>query len=201
MMVKVCGITNSDDALAAAEAGATAVGFVLYPGSPRYVAPDAAAAIIGRLPREVTAVGVFVNGDARTIENSVRALGLHVAQLHGDCGMPEGVRVWKAVRAGGGLDPQSIVPGSEEAILLDGASGNAYGGTGETFDWALARDVRHRVILAGGLHAGNVARAIRTASPWGVDASSGLEARPGVKDHRRVREFVRAAVEAASVLK
>lgn len=199
MMVKICGITNSDDALAAVDAGATALGFVFFGGSARFIGPDRAAEIVEGLPPSVTKVGVYVNSDAEWIQDSARAIGLDVVQLHGECGMPAGFRVWKSVRIGPDFRPETIAKDTEEAMVLDTASAGAYGGTGESFDWALARNVRHRVILAGGLSPENVAQAIRTARPWGVDASSKLELRPGIKHHRLVREFVRAALEAASV--
>lgn len=201
MMVKVCGITNSDDALAAINAGASALGFVLWPGSPRYIGPDEARRIVEQLPAAIEAVGLYVNESAATIEQSMSAIRLDVAQLHGRCEMPAGVRFWRSIGVGAGFRPEDVVAGEEEAIVLDTSSRTRYGGTGETFDWALARGVRHRVILAGGLSAENVAQAIRVARPWGVDASSQLERAPGIKDHRRMRAFIQAALEAASVSK
>lgn len=201
MMVKVCGITNAEDALAAVDAGAGALGFVLWAGSPRRLSQDDVARIIGQLPAGVEKVGLYVNEGATAIERSVNELGLDVAQLHGDCGMPSGVRVWNGVRIGPAFRPEEVRAGEEEAVVLDTSSPTRYGGTGETFDWALARGVRHRVILAGGLSPENVAEAIRVARPWGVDASSRLERAPGLKDHGRVRAFIQAALEAASVSK
>lgn len=201
MIVKVCGITNSEDALAAVDAGAGALGFVFYAGSPRHIRPDDAARIIEQLPAGVEKVGLYVNEGAAAIKHSMTALGLDVAQLHGDCEMPSGLRLWKSVRIGPGFRPDEVIAGDEEAVVLDTSSPTQYGGTGETFDWTLARGIRHRVILAGGLSAGNVAEAIRVAHPWGVDASSRLERAPGLKDHQRVRAFIQAALEAASVSK
>ncbi|HWR52423.1 MAG TPA: phosphoribosylanthranilate isomerase [Bryobacteraceae bacterium] len=201
MMVKVCGITNAEDALAAVDAGAGALGFVLWAGSPRRLPQDAVARIIGQLPAGVEKVGLYVNEGATAIARSMNELGLDVAQLHGECGMPSGVRVWKSVRIGPAFRPEEVSAGEEEAVVLDTSSPTRYGGTGETFDWAMARGVRHRVILAGGLSQENVAEAIRVARPWGVDASSRLERAPGLKDHGRVRAFIQAALEAASVLK
>jgi phosphoribosylanthranilate isomerase len=201
MMVKVCGITNSEDALTAIEAGAGALGFVLWAGSPRYIKPDEAARIMERLPVGVEKVGLYVNEGAAAIERSMAETGFDVAQLHGNCGMPRGVRVWRSVSIGPGFLQDSVTAGEEEAVVLDTSSATQYGGTGATFDWALARGVRHRVILAGGLSAENVAEAIRIACPWGVDASSRLERAPGLKDHQRVRAFIHAALEAASVSK
>lgn len=186
MMVKVCGITRREDALAAAEAGASAIGFVFYPRSPRCITPERAAEIGKGLG--LWKVGIFVDESPVTIEAVMRAAGLDVAQLYGG-DAPQRVRIWKAFRIAGAFD-SSLAEGAE-AVLLDGA------GNGATFDWSLARGMEGKVIVAGGLDASNVSDAIRTARPWGVDASSKLETAPGVKDHDKVRAFVKAAMEAA----
>jgi phosphoribosylanthranilate isomerase len=184
MMVKICGITRREDAEAAVEAGASALGFIFVPSSPRRVTPEQAAV----LSRGLAAwkVGVFVNETAVSIEAVMRAASLDIAQVYGG-EAPEGVRVWKAFRVAG--VPAVDLTGAE-AVLLDGRA------NGQPFDWALARGVADKVILAGGLDASNVADAIRVARPWGVDASSGLETSPGIKDHEKVRRFVEAAVAA-----
>ncbi|MCZ2077065.1 MAG: phosphoribosylanthranilate isomerase [Bryobacterales bacterium] len=198
MIVKICGLTNREDALAAAEAGATALGFNFFPGSPRYVRPEAAARIIEELPPSVWTVGVWVNEDPEQILALSALHGIQVAQLHGDEGpdsVPSGIRVWKAVRIGavcGGIGSENR---RAEALVLDAAAAGLYGGTGQTFDWSIARNVPGRVILAGGLDASNVREAIRTAKPWGVDAASRLEKAPGRKDHVKMSEFIRAALE------
>jgi phosphoribosylanthranilate isomerase len=190
MMVKICGITTLDDALAAVRAGATALGFNFYPKSPRYLSPDAAVEILAALPPGITKVGIFVNESG---EDIAKRLGLDVVQLHGAAPAPSNVRVWRAVPAGDLLDDPDA-----EAFLVDTPSGAQYGGTGKTFDWTILRGARKRVILAGGLDAANVRRAIETVRPWGVDACSRLESRPGIKDHQKMVEFVKAAVAASS---
>ncbi len=194
MMVKICGITNLDDALAAVEAGASALGFNFYPGSPRYVPVSAAQPILEVLPHKVLKVGVFVTPDAGSASEIAHAAGLDVIQIHGDSPeYPEGVRVWRAVRAAPGLDLCALDPVAE-ALLLDTPSDILHGGTGQTFDWALARGAGRRIVLAGGLDHTNVREAIQTALPWGVDACSRLESEPGRKDHNKMRQFIQAAL-------
>ncbi|MGA3186546.1 MAG: phosphoribosylanthranilate isomerase [Bryobacteraceae bacterium] len=182
MMIKVCGITRREDAQAAVEAGASALGFIFYPKSPRYVTPEAAAALAEGLA--TLKVGVFVDESPAAIESVMRAAKLDVAQIYGDA-IPENTRVWKAFRPAA-----SVATDGAEAILLDGPA------NGISFNWAVARDLNHKVIVAGGLDASNVADAIRIAKPWGVDASSKLESAPGIKDHQKIRAFVKAAQEA-----
>jgi phosphoribosylanthranilate isomerase len=185
MIVKICGITRREDAVAAAEAGASALGFIFYPKSPRYVTPQRAAEIGDGLP--VWKVGVFVDETPAAIEGAIRAARLDIVQIYGDSA-PAGARVWRAFRmlAGVGAPP---VDGAE-AVLLDGPA------NGVSFDWARARNAADKVIVAGGLDASNVAEAIRTAEPWGVDASSRLESAPGIKDREKIRAFVKAALGA-----
>jgi phosphoribosylanthranilate isomerase len=186
MTIKVCGITRKEDALAAADAGASAIGFIFYPKSPRYVTPEHAAELGEGL--SLWKVGVFVDESPAAIETVMRAARLDVAQIYGS-EAPPGMRVWRAFRVAEAFD-KSHAAGAE-AILLDGAA------NGVPFDWRLARAVEGRIIVAGGLTAANVAEAIRIAQPWGVDASSSLESAPGIKDHEKVRAFVKAAREAA----
>lgn len=185
MMIKVCGITRREDAVAAAEAGASALGFIFYPKSPRYVTPNQVAQLGEGL--DVLKVGVFVDEQAATIEAAIRAARLDVVQIYGGVA-PAGTRVWKAFRVGDSFD-RSLGQGAE-ALFLDGAA------NGVPFDWAQARNAADKVIVAGGLDAANVAEAIRAARPWGVDASSRLETAPGVKDREKVRAFVEAARQA-----
>ncbi len=182
MMIKICGITRREDAEAAVNAGASALGFIFYPKSPRYITPAAAAALGDGLA--TWKVGVFVDESPAAIEAVMRAAKLDVAQIYGDA-IPGNTRVWKAFRPA-----QTVNPEGAEAILLDGPA------NGISFDWTIARDDNHKIIVAGGLDASNVAEAIRIANPWGVDASSKLETAPGIKDHDKVRAFVRAAQEA-----
>lgn len=184
MMVKICGITNREDALAAVDAGATALGFNFYPKSPRYITPELAAEISAGLP--VLTVGVVVD--------SLPATTVDVLQLHGNespADVPAGNRVWKAFRVTPEWNPDTMSAfDGVEAFLLDGPAP----GTGVSFDWSRATGLK-RIILAGGLGPDNVAEAIRQVRPWGVDACSKLESTPGRKDHNKMRRFVRAALE------
>lgn len=194
MMVKICGITNRGDALAAVDGGASALGFNFYPASPRYIAPEIARDILAKLPAEVVKVGVFVNAAAESVTSLAGQLGLDVVQLHGESvEIPAGLRVWRAVAVAPDFDLASLDELPAEAFLLDAPSGSAYGGTGRSFDWSLARGARRQVIIAGGLDESNVRRAIEEARPWGVDACSRLESAPGRKDQRRMAEFLKAA--------
>ncbi len=184
MFVKICGITNREDAECAVECGAGAVGFIFHPGSPRFVRYEEVAEWIDSVPGSVWRVGVFVDRPAREVERVCHELGLDVAQLHGSEAAnetPRDVRVWKAFRAGGELDTNFPC----EALLLDGA------GSGQTFDWRAARRVNKPVVLAGGLSEENVEQAMEQAQPWGVDVCSSLEVRPGKKDHARVARFLK----------
>ena len=193
MLIKICGITNLDDALASIESGATALGFNFYPPSPRYIAPEAAAKITERLPAGITTVGVVVNGE--TVETA-RIVGLDVVQLHGDESpqqIPAGLRTWKAFRVKPDFSAATMDAWPVEAFLLDSPS-EVYGGSGHTFDWRLARGAGRNIILAGGLDAQNVRAAIEQAQPFGVDACSRLESSPGRKDHQKVSQFIKAAL-------
>jgi phosphoribosylanthranilate isomerase len=185
MMIKVCGITRREDALVAVNAGASAIGFVFYAGSPRCVTAERAAALGEGL--EVWKAGIFVDESPANIEAVMRAARLDIAQIYGGAA-PEHARVWKAFRVSGALE--NFGGEGAEAVLLDGAQ------SGIPFDWKLARGAAAKVIVAGGLDASNVADAIRIAGAWGVDASSKLETAPGIKDHYKVRAFVKAAREA-----
>lgn len=195
MMVKICGITNRDDALAAAAAGATALGFNFYPKSPRYVGAETVASILEVLPSNILKVGVFVNEPADCIAALAETLPLDVVQLHGELAeYPEGVRVWRAIRVVPGFHISELNSMPAEAFLLDTPSRTEYGGTGQTFDWSLARGATRPVILAGGLDETNVRRAIDAAQPCGVDACSRIESAPGRKDHARMSLFIKAAL-------
>lgn len=200
--VKICGLTNLDDALAAAEAGADAVGFVLYRKSPRYVELDTVRAIVRALPPLVLPVGVFVNENVETVRDTIDACGLALAQLHGDesssyCELL-GRPVLKALRAKDRISALAVAEYQGRAgvrgFVLDACSSQAYGGTGLLADWNLAAALAKTcpILLAGGLTPENVADAIRTVRPYGVDVSSGVETSPGKKDHGRLRAFVQA---------
>jgi phosphoribosylanthranilate isomerase len=194
MMVKICGITNREDALAAIEGGAAALGFNFFLESPRYIAPERAAELFEELPPGVWKVGLFVNEPPEKVAAAARRLALDVVQLHGDAPVPDGIRVWKALAVTPGFRHEELERYSAEAFVLDTPAGMAHGGTGKTYDWALVAGARKKIILAGGLEAGNVRLAIRTAKPWGVDACSRLESSPGKKDHKKMAEFLKAAL-------
>ena len=205
--VKICGITNWADAAAALEAGANALGFNFYPPSPRYIAPSHARMIVNRLPAGVDAVGVFVNASFAAADEIGLAIDLDVFQLHGE-EPPEAVaefsESWpliKAFRVGPEFRAEQLEPYRRHTdfFLLDGFSHDARGGTGNTFDWSVARDAKQfgRIFLSGGLTPENVGDAVRQVRPFAVDVCSGVEASPGKKDGERVREFIRAVQEAS----
>lgn len=195
MTVKICGITNRDDALAAVEGGAAALGFNFWPRSPRFIPPEQAAELLADLPRHVWKVGVFVSEPPETVSALAAHLALDVVQLHGEAAWPAGIRVWKAVAVDPGFRAEDLERYDAEAFLLDAPGGALHGGTGRTFDWQRVAGLRRKIVLAGGLDAGNVREAIRTVRPWGVDACSRLESAPGKKDHRKMAAFLKAALE------
>ncbi len=195
MLIKICGITNPEDGLAAVACGAGALGFIFHPQSPRYIAPAALAEWIDDIPRSIRKAGVFVDRRPEEVEDICGRLNLDVAQLHGSEGAadaPRGVAVWKAVRVNGSIG-EALEAFPAEALLLDGPA------SGRAFDWRLARTVKKRVILAGGLNEHNVAEAIAAAHPWGIDACSCLEASPGKKDHNRMERFIDACKSALAL--
>jgi phosphoribosylanthranilate isomerase len=203
--VKVCGITQPEDGLAAAHAGTQAIGLVFWPRSPRFVDVETARRIAAVLPPFVLRVGVFVDAPRDVLEQTAEAVGLDVLQLHG-AEPPEAVaglkrRVVKALSVGPGFRVEDVDRYVEHGavILLDASGGGQPGGTGRTFDWSVARAVRQRVphlILAGGLTPENVGEAIRAVDPYAVDVSSGVESAPGRKDEARVRAFIQAVRQA-----
>jgi phosphoribosylanthranilate isomerase len=202
MFIKVCGITNLEDALAAVDAGADALGFNFYLKSPRYIAPEDARRIIEQLPSTVMSVGVFVNeSEPEEVARISDSAGLTVVQLHGDespeyCYALRDRFTIKALRAGKDFEPEHVKDYQTDAILLDAYARDARGGTGRVVDWKVARRVRELVpqlFLAGGLSPENVAEAIAAVDPYAVDACSSLESAPGRKDTERVRSFVAAA--------
>lgn len=204
-LVKVCGITNVEDALASVEAGADVLGFNFYARSPRRVTPARAREIIERLPEGFACVGVFVNEPTPAeVLRIARESGVSAVQLHGDetpefCRALEGFTTVKALRVRKGYGVESAASFETDAILLDAYAADAYGGTGHTFDWSLARATREavaRLFLAGGLKAGNVADAIDAVGPYAVDVCSGVETSPGRKSFQLMRDFVAAVREA-----
>jgi phosphoribosylanthranilate isomerase len=193
MMVKICGITNREDALAAVEAGASAIGFNFYRESPRYISHTGAAMIGEKIPANVWKVGVFVNESPETIARIVLDAGLDVAQLHGSS-TARGVRIWRARVADETLLAADTADETAEALIIDSPSQELFGGTGETWNWRRAQELEHKIIIAGGLDASNVRLAIAQAKPWGVDACSRIEKSPGLKDHDKMRKFIQAAL-------
>ncbi|MDE3196239.1 MAG: phosphoribosylanthranilate isomerase [Acidobacteriota bacterium] len=188
MFVKICGITNREDAMAAVDAGAGALGFVFHKASPRCADPESLKVWMGDIPRAIWKVGVFVNESPAAIEELANTLGLDVAQLHGNetpAQHPRGLRIWRAFRLGAAEAPRGY---PAEAVLLDGPGG------GRTFDWSIAREFNGPVIVAGGLTPENVRAAVEAATPWGVDTASGVESAPGRKDHEKLERFIKAAL-------
>ncbi|HXM08597.1 MAG TPA: phosphoribosylanthranilate isomerase [Terriglobales bacterium] len=250
--IKICGITNLEDALAAADAGANALGFVFYPKSSRYVTLEIARSIVANLPPEIGKVGVFVNETVDQVRDIAKQVGLTAVQLHGEentefsrtlfqklangSGRPtifrsypakvfdvpagqsvgwdpvavglvepdeayKGKRVHKIHVAENGdlfLETHGFRPGVISGVLLDSSTAQRRGGTGEAFDWERVQpwagiiNSISKLIVAGGLHPGNVQEAIHLLHPWGVDVSTGVESEPGKKDPRRVRAFIQA---------
>ena len=197
--IKICGITRREDADHAAAMGASFVGFVMWKHSPRYLPLDRVRNIVATLPAAVTAVGVFVNPSADEV-NAATDAGISVVQIHGPStgwqgGLVPDVEVIRAVHLGSGR-PDAIEPDvPDRRVLLDAHDPVRHGGTGHTIDWSRARLVAQsrQVILAGGLTPDNVRQAIGEVQPYAVDVSSGVELRPGVKDHALVQRFIEAA--------
>ncbi|HAM51488.1 MAG TPA: phosphoribosylanthranilate isomerase [Nitrospiraceae bacterium] len=193
--IKICGITNIDDALAAVEFGADALGFVFYKESPRHISPDEAKNIIRKLPPFVTSIGVFVNESREVIEKIVRDAPLSIVQLHGSeppeaCAITE--RVIKAIRVKDLSDLEPLNRYRVSAFLLDTYAPESLGGTGQIFNWDIAVDAKRfgRIILAGGLNPDNVVKAVQRVRPYGVDVSSGTEQKKGRKDHVKMKLFI-----------
>jgi len=200
--IKVCGITRRQDALAAADLGVDALGFVFYEKSPRCISPHTAADMIAALPPFITTVGLFVNPDQADIDATLRACPLDVLQLHGDespafCAAQQR-RVIKAIPVSTAHDLKQAAA-YDCTVLLDArAPEGVYGGTGTRFDWTLLQAFTHPcpIILAGGLDAGNVAAALGVRQFYGVDVSSGIERSPGIKDAEKMSRFVASVRQA-----
>ena len=228
MRVKVCGITRREDAELAVDLGAAAIGLVFWPGSPRFIGPDRAKAIVDTLPPFVTAVGVFVDQPGEFVEETAAMAGLGAVQLHGSetvayCrGLVTKLRlkspsdalvsqdgepsllgpVIRAIGLAETLDSMSVHAWPAGiTLLLDAHDPSQHGGTGRTVNWALAARIAamRRTILSGGLRPDNVAAALDAVRPYAIDVSSGVEARPGVKDHDRMRAFFHAVEKASAV--
>ena len=194
--IKICGITNVEDARAALALGVDYLGFIFYPKSPRAVTTAQVKRVLDELGSPCKAVGVFVNAPREEVEAAVEACGLWAAQIHGDETAEEfaesPIRLWRALKMmPGGPQPDPSCWAAERYVV-DAAVPGAFGGTGVTADWDAARDVaqEHPVLLAGGLTPENVTVAVRAVRPVGVDVSSGVELSKGKKDHERMRIFV-----------
>ena len=196
--VKICGITNLEDARDSVKAGCNALGFVFYKKSPRYIEPDKAKAIIERLPKNIIKIGVFVNGKEKEIKKVARLCRLDMLQFHGDespefCKRFKGYKIIKAFRVKDKINLSKISIYKTFAYLFDTFVKSRIGGTGKSFNWKLL-DALDRiscpVFLSGGLNAKNVKEAIKKVKPAWVDASSSLEIRPGKKDRNKIREFI-----------
>jgi phosphoribosylanthranilate isomerase len=193
--VKICGLTNYEDAIAAAEMGADMLGFNFYTKSPRYITPDEAAKIIARLPAFVDLVGLFVNDSFERIVQVIEQCNLDWIQLHGD-ETPEffqqfrsfNIRTMKALRVKDKDDIKHAEEYFTDAILLDAFDPGKYGGTGLSFDWNIIGNVTKRVFLAGGINAENVKKAL-SLGIYGIDVCSAIESKPGKKDHAKMRKL------------
>lgn len=213
--VKICGITNIDDAFAAADAGADLIGFIFHRPSPRYIEPVRAAEIVGSFSASsagVRFVGVFVNQPPNGVADIARACSLDLVQFSGD--EPLDIvdefagKAYKSLRPRDADHARSLmasyiskpINGVPE-FLVDAFNSRLYGGTGERADWGIAREIarRHRILLAGGLSAENVGEAVRLVNPWGVDVSSGVERAPGLKDHSQVKQFIDVAKKSVGI--
>lgn len=205
LFVKVCGITRPQDAELASSLGARALGFVFWPQSPRYIAPDDAVAILRMVPPEVMRVGVFVDEAVERVAHMKAQLNLDAVQLHGHedreycrkltaLSNGESPTIIKAVgmKEDGSVDVADVDPAA--VVLIDAHDPQRRGGTGRTVDWHSAREIAgtRRTILAGGLNASNVRLALSSVRPYGVDVSSGVESAPGLKDPARLRKFFEA---------
>src|SRR5664280_578678 len=191
--VKICGITNKEDALCAAKLGATALGFIFYPASPRYITPEAVQKIASVLPDELVKVGVFVNEKATEIKRVMKYCGLDMIQLHGDespayCREFPASQVIMAVEFKNDDDFNQASGYDVAAILVDSRHAGLYGGTGKKVNWELACRIKNKkpLILSGGLNEGNIAEAIKAVMPNALDINSGVELRPGKKDHAKL---------------
>jgi phosphoribosylanthranilate isomerase len=199
LFVKICGITNLEDAQNAVRCGADAVGFIFFEQSPRFISHTKAAEIARKLPERISKIGVFVNADSKFIRDIVRHVSLSAVQLLGNEGADDLVSletsVIKVFRVDRDFDVEVMKNYIVDAFLLDAMKEGSYGGTGKTFDWNIALKAKEygRIILSGGLTPENVEDAVRFVRPYGVDVSSGVESRPGKKDPEKVRDFIARA--------
>jgi len=202
--VKICGITNLEDAQAAVKAGCDALGFIFYKKSPRYITPAKAAKIAKSLPKGIFKIGVFVDSTEKNIKRIAETCGLDMLQFHGHespelCRRLRQHKIIKVLHVKNRLDTQNMLRYKPFAWLFDTFNSKKMGGTGKGFDWALIRNIKVKepIFLSGGLNAANVGKAIKLIHPDWVDVSTSLETRPGKKDHKRIREFINAAKKVA----
>ncbi|HAV22139.1 MAG: hypothetical protein A2X67_01365 [Ignavibacteria bacterium GWA2_55_11] len=199
LFIKICGITNLDDARLASELGANAVGFIFHKGSERYISPEHAVEIARQLPEHLSKIGVFVHADSREIVDTARLVSLSAVQLTGDEGPDDLVdyefNIIKVFRVRPGFDVETMQNYLVDAFLLDTYKEGAYGGTGKTFDWNVAVQAKRygRIILSGGLDPDNIEPAVKFVRPYGVDVSSGVEMHPGKKHPAKLRDFISRA--------
>ena len=205
LQIKICGITNLEDAKACVELGADMIGLNFYPQSPRYIEPEIARQIVETIPRNAYAVGIFVDVSAEKIRKTAKRAGIESVQLHGDFSpetcrkLAREFRVIRAFSTGGRFQPEDAGSFPDCDVLLDSHHAELRGGTGLTCDWPAARATlpfARFLILSGGLNAQNVGQAIATVAPHAVDVCSGVERAPGVKDYRTIEKFI-AAVRTA----
>jgi phosphoribosylanthranilate isomerase len=203
--VKICGITSLEDAFCAANAGADALGFIFHEPSPRFISLEAAGSIAQKLPLHIVKVGVFVDAQEELVLRAIAGCGLNLLQFHGnespDYCLQFGLMSMKAFRIKEAASLKVLADYPTDAWLLDSHVADKLGGTGETFNWELARQAQQLgrpIFLAGGLTPENVADAVRQVQPYAVDVSSGVESSPGRKDHDKVRAFIQAAKAAAT---
>jgi phosphoribosylanthranilate isomerase len=197
--IKICGLTRKEDVLALKGLGIDFAGFIFVPGTPRFLDLSRAAKLARLVPAGMRRVGVFFDERPAAVKTIAAACGLDLLQFHGSeppdyCGQ-FGLPYFKTIRVLGPIETDRLAAYRPEAFLLDTYSPREAGGTGKTFDWSLAREAAAgglKFILAGGLNPENVARAIGEARPWGVDVSSGVESAPGIKDHNKLKAFIRS---------
>ena len=202
--IKICGITNMEDAEAAIEYGADALGFVFYKQSPRYIKPSLAKSIISKLPAFTHSVGLFVNETKEKIIHIASYCNFQIIQLHGNesprfcLGFRE--KIIKAFRITDRSNLDVVDVYKVSAILLDAFVKDKPGGTGKTFDWKLAKEAKDKaphIILSGGLNPNNIEEAIKLVKPYGIDVSSGVEKKYGIKDHKKMKDFIKIARSAS----